>query len=155
MGKNTRGLDFINEANKEFGKKEIQIISDFGKEYTIVMNTKIRDSEIPNIINELVDNSKYCAEKGIRYNMIVDMYAILIKTFTDIKFSTYNDKGKQIKHQMDVCESMIDLGAYSKIAENFDESSVKKIQNSFDLYKESFKTINNNIIKNEIKSIGE
>ena len=144
------GIDFINDAEDVFKKEEVVVISDYGKEYKFKICKKLRDTDIAKIVNQLNKNSLYCSKTNKDYDLIIDMYAILIKMFTDIQFKTYKDTWKQIEHQVRVCSCMIDLGVYKKIVEMFDVESIKKIQDSFTVYDKTFNQINNRFIKQEI-----
>lgn len=146
----TNGLDFINDANDIFKKEDVVIVSDYGKEYKFEMCKKLRDSDVVKIVNELNKNSTYCSRANKQYDLMMDMYAILIKRFTNIEFKTYKDTWKQIQYQISVCECMVDLGVYKKIIEMFDVESIKKLQDAFGVYGKTFDKINNRFIKHEL-----
>ena len=146
-----KGIDFINDSKEMFDKKEIIIKANNNKEYTIEITPKIKDTELNKIINILMKNAEYCNKKNKEYNFVIDMFAQIIKAFSNIQFNKYKDTWKQIQHDIQVCSALIDLGVYNQIIEQFDKGSIIKLEESFAKYQKSFKMINNQVLSQKLK----
>lgn len=147
-----KAIDFIKESNEVFKMEEIVVETNTGKECRVKVNRKFRDSEIANIIDELVLRSEMCKKENIKFNTVIALYVLMFKAFTDIKFSTYPNLKKQYAHEIDTVMAMVDLGVYEQIINELgkNKEEMAKIQDTFTKYGESFKAINNNVISKEI-----
>lgn len=147
-----KAIDFIKESNEAFKMEEIVVETNTGKKCPVKINRKLRDSEIANIIDDLVLRSEMCKKEKIKFNMVISLYALMFKAFTDIKFSTYPNLKRQYAHEIDTVKAIVDLGVYETIVNELgkNKDEMDKIQDMFIKYGESFKAISNNAIAHEI-----
>ncbi len=82
--------------------------------------------------------------------MILNIYALLLKRFTDIKFNKSKDIVKQINHEVELVRSLVDLGLLEQILNSFDKDSINKLEEIFDKYPKQMGTVINNIVESEV-----
>ena len=146
-----KGMDFIKDADKEYEQVEKIIVGCNGSEYKVKISKKIKDSVVMDIVDEILVRSEMCKKENIKFDVVMAIYALMIKHLTDIKFNEYQNMKKQFAHEIDMLKAMIDLHVLESILNEFDASEVKKIQDAFEKYSETFKYINNNIISKKLK----
>lgn len=145
-----KAIDFIKDSSENFKQEDVVIKGNNEKEYTIKISKKIKDTDIMEIVDSLVLRSDMCKKEKIKFDTVMSMYALMIKVFTDIKFSTYPNLKKVFSHEIDMLKALIDLGLLEQILLQFDKEEVNKIQDTFIKYSESYKAINNNIISQSV-----
>lgn len=141
-----KAIDFIKDSRQEFAKEEVIIKGNNDKEYKINASKKLKDTDIMAMVDDILARSEMCKKENIEFDVVMSMYALMVKYFTDIQFSIYPNMKKQFSHELDMLKAMIDLGVFAEILKQFDTEEVKKIQDAFEKYAQSFKAINNNII---------
>lgn len=145
-----KAIDLIKDSNEVFKKEEVVLIGLNNKEYKLMISKKLKDTDIMAIVDDLLVRSDLCKKESIKFDTVMCVYALMIKYFTDIKFSTYPNMKKQFSHEIDMLKALIDLGLLEQILREFDEDEIVKIQSAFEKYKESFKAINNDLITQEV-----
>lgn len=148
------GIDLIKDSNKEYEKVEKVIIGSNGKEYKVKIANKIRESIVMDIVDGILARSEMCKNEDIQFDVVMSIYALMIKYLTDIKFSEYPNMKKQFCHEIDMLRAMIDLKILEPILKEFNTEEMKKIQQIFDKYAKTLKQVNHNIINKNIKGDG-
>lgn len=146
-----KGIDFIKDANKEYEQIEKVVKGVNGKEYKIKIFNKIKDSVVVDIVDEILIRSEMCKKENIKIDIILSIYALMIKHLTDIKFSEYPNIKRQFSHEIDMLKAMIDLHILEEILSLFDADEINKIKDAFVKYSKTFNHINNNIISQKLK----
>lgn len=141
---------FVKDVNQEFGFKLVKLKSNNDKMYEIKVANKFKETDIMKIVDGLLERSEMCKKENIKFNILLSLYGLLIKTFTDIEFSKYPNLKKEYLVEISVLESLIDLGVYDQLISSFDKNEIKKIEEIFSKYAKSIKLINNNIIAQNI-----
>ena len=149
MAKKMKANDIVNSARKEYSSKKIIVTSIDGEEYEIEIQEKINDSKVAKLVADLVERSEYCDKNNIEFNIINNIYFLLIKYFTDIKFTNSKDLKKQYTNELAFIEGLLDLNLFEQIVSYFDKDSLQRVQNMFEKYSKTLKPV----INNEIKSI--
>ena len=145
-----KAIDFIKDSKNEFTQKEIVVKGNNNKEYKVKINNKLKDTDVMSMVDDLVSRSEMCKKENIKFDTVMSMYALMIKYFTDIQFSTYPNLKRQFAHEIDMLKAMIDLGVFTEILSNFDNGEIKKIEDMFKKYATSFNVINHNEITKQI-----
>lgn len=141
---------FVKDVNQEFGFKLVKLKSNNDKMYEIKVANKFKETDIMKIVDGLLERSEMCKKENIKFNILLSLYGLLIKTFTDIEFSKYPNLKKEYSVEISVLESLIDLGVYEQLISSFDKNEIKKVEEIFNKYAKSIKLINNNIIAQNI-----
>lgn len=141
---------FVKDVNQEFGFKLVKLKSNNDKMYEIKVANKFKETDIMKIVDGLLERSEMCKKENIKFNILLSLYGLLIKTFTDIEFSKYPNLKKEYSVEISVLESLIDLGVYEQLISSFDKNEIKKVEDIFRKYAKSIKLINNNIIAQDI-----
>lgn len=141
---------FVKDVNQEFGFKLVKLKSNNDKMYEIKVTNKFKETDIMKIVDGLLERSEMCKKENIKFNILLSLYGLLIKTFTDIEFSKYPNLKKEYLVEISVLESLIDLGVYEQLISSFDKNEIKKVEEIFSKYAKSIKLINNNIIAQNI-----
>jgi len=151
MAKKMKAIDVINSAKMEFSFKKVIAVANNGNEYEILVQEKLNDTKVSGLVTDLVERSEYCDKKGIEFNIIQNIYFLLIKYFTDIKFNKSKDFEKQYSQDLSFIDGLIDLGLFDQIISQFNQESLKSVQNMFEKYTNTLKPVINNEIKKELK----
>lgn len=146
-----KGIDFIKDANKEYEQVDKIVVGCNGKEYKVKISSKIKDSVVMDIVDEILARSEMCKKENIKFDVVMSIYALIIKHLTDIKFSEYPNTKKQFAHEIDMLKAMIDLQILEPILKEFNIDEIKKIQDAFNKYGNTFRKINDNIISQSLK----
>ena len=146
--------EIINLSNKSFTKKEVTVYCQ-DVAYTVVIDNQFRETVIMELIDEFMKRSDYCAKHNLKFDIMQNMYILMIKHFTDIKFNTYKSTEKQYSHDLDVVKSLIDLGLFKQIIEAFDPKEVEKIGVVLERCKTNVKVIANRIMAQELEQESE
>lgn len=141
---------FVKDVNQEFGFKLLKLKSNNDKMYEIKVANKFKETDIMKIVDGLLERSEMCKKENIKFNILLSLYGLMIKTFTDIEFSKYPNLKKEYLVEISVLESLIDLGVYEQLISSFDKNEIKKVEEIFSKYAKSIKLINNNIIAQNI-----
>lgn len=149
-GDKMKANQFLKDVSEGFGVKEVELKGNNEKTYKIKVSNKFKETDIMKIIDNLLARSEMCKKEDIQFNLLMSLYALLIKTFTDIEFSKYPNIKKEYLTEIAVLESLIDLDVYRQLLSSFDINEIKKVEDMFDKYAKSMKLINNNIIGQEI-----
>lgn len=145
---------FLKDVNEEFGFKVVKLKSNNDKTYEIKVANKFKETDIMKIVDGLLERSEMCKKENIKFNVLLSLYGLLIRTFTDIEFSKYPNLKKEYLVEINVLESLIDLGVYEQLISSFDKNEIKKVEDIFSKYAKSMKLINNNIIAQNVLDNG-
>lgn len=148
-----KSIELLNLSNQEFKKKEI-ILTHSSGDYPVVIDQKFKETEIMKLVQDLVVRSQYCSKHDLEFNVVENIYLLIVKYFTDIKFSKFKSTEKQYNHEIDVLGALINLGLFKQLIEAFDPKEIEQISQIFEKYKESFKAINNTIVTELMKEDG-
>lgn len=149
MAKKMKSNDILNIAKKEFAYKKL-LLEINGQDYEILIQEKLNDTSITNLVTDLIERHEYCTINNIEFNTIQHIYYLLIKYFTDIKFNTYKELEKSYKHELDTISALIDLEVFDQILNQFDKDTLVRIQNMFDKYSNQLKSVVNDEVKKVI-----
>lgn len=136
-----------------FEKKEITVTSG-DKSFSIMVDTKFKETEMMKLVSELVERFSYCKRVGIDFDTPKNIYFLMVKHFTDIQFSSYKTIDKQYTHEVAVIEALINLGVFKQIIDAFDEEETLKIQDIFFKYKDVFTGMNEHELGKMIEENG-
>lgn len=145
-----KSIDIVNLANKSF-KKKIVTLTCADKTYDLSIEEHFRETTILELVDEMRERSQYCLKHEIKFDMMQTLYILMIKKFTDIKFSQFKAVEKQYAHELDVVKSLIDLGLFTQIIQAFDSKEVDKIGVYLERYKENMKIIANTVLAQEME----
>lgn len=145
---------FLKDVNEEFGFKVVKLKSNNDKTYEIKVSNKFKETDIMKIVDGLLERSEMCKKENIKFNVLLSLYGLLIRTFTDIEFSKYPNLKKEYLAEINVLESLIDLGVYEQLISSYDKNEIKKVEEIFSKYAKSMKLINNNIIAQNVLDDG-
>lgn len=149
-----KSTDIINLVNINFKKKEITITHK-EKNYTLTIEEHFRETSIIELIDELRQRSEYCLKNNIKFDIMQTIYLLMVKHFTDIKFSNFKSIEKQYSHELDVMKGLIDLGLFTQILQAFDPREVDRIGKLLEKYKENMKVIANTVLSQELEREGK
>ena len=147
--KKIKSNDILNIAKKEFAYKKL-LLTISGQEYEVLIQEKLNDTSITNLVTDLIERYEYCKTNNIEFNTIQHIYFLLVKYFTDIKFNTYKELEKSYKHELDTISALIDLEVFDQILNQFDKDTLVRIQNMFDKYSNQLKSVVNDEVKKAI-----
>ncbi|MEG2546339.1 MAG: hypothetical protein RSA51_07250 [Niameybacter sp.] len=142
--------ELLKDVKKTYERKGIQIESESGKAYTIQMETKFKETKIIEIVDGLVERSVMCTKEGMKFDTTMCLYALMLKQFTDIEFSKFNQLKRQYAHEVEMLKAVIDMGLFTQIMNVFEPEEMKKIEGVFEQYKASFKAIHNEVIAQKV-----
>ncbi len=145
-----KAIDIINESKQEFSKKKIIIIANTGKEYELLIQEKLNETTVAEIVADLIDRSNFCKQREMDFNIVQNIYLLLIKYFTDIKFSKSKSFEKEYSEDLQLINALIDLGLFEQIFKNFNEESLKKVVELFETYAKQMKSITQNQVEKEV-----
>lgn len=145
-----KAIDIINKAKQKFAKREITVVSNEGEEIKILIQEKLDEVNLSRIIADLVMRSQEFSKIGLDFDIIMNIYALLIKYFTDIKFNKSKDIAKQVNHEIDTIEALINLGVYEQILNHFNEDCIKDLEKLFDKYPKQMGSVINDIVEKEV-----
>lgn len=141
---------FLKDVNEEFRFKVVELKSNNGKTYKVKIADKFKETDIMKIVDGLLERSEMCKKENIKFNILLSLYGLVIRTFTDIEFSKYPNLKKEYLVEINVLESLIDLGVYEQLISSFDNREVQKVEEIFSKYAKSMKRINDNIVSQNI-----
>lgn len=144
--KKIKANDIINLHSKEFSYKKIIITTPNKQEFEVLVQEKLNDTTIMNLVSDLIERSNYCKKNNIEFNEILNTYFLLIKYFTDIQFGNYKSIKKQYSHELQVVNCLIDLEIFTQIISNFDKETMDKISKVMNQYAKQMDVITNNKI---------
>ncbi len=152
MAKKMKAIDIINISKQEFGYKKVQVQANTGQEFIVQIQEKLNDSKISELVVSLIERSEFCDKNNIEFNIIQNIYIMLIKYFTDIKFNTYDDLQKEYSHEVATVTALVDLDLFNQIISHFNQESLKKVQDMFEKYTNQLKPLVNEEVKNILKA---
>jgi hypothetical protein len=150
MAKKMKANDIINSAKKEYSFKKITVTSIDGEEYEVQIQEKLNETKLANLVSELTTRSEECKKIGLEFDMILNIYVLIIKYFTNIKFNNNKVFSKQIEQEMEFLKALIDMNLLDQILNNFDENSIKDLEKLFDKYSKQMSQITENIAMEEV-----
>lgn len=150
MAKKMKAIDVINSSKQEFTLKKVTIKAIDGVEYEIQIQEKLNESKLASLVSELTTRSEEFKRLGIEFDMILNIYILIIKYFTDIKFNNYKVLKKQIEHETELFRALIDMNLIDQILNSFDEDCIKDIEKLFDKYPKQMSQITENIAMEEV-----
>jgi hypothetical protein len=151
MAKKMKANDIKNIAKKEFAYKKVVVTSNTNQEFTVQIQEKLNDTKISELVISLLERSDYCTKNNIEFNIIQNIYFMLIKYFTDIQFNTYDDLEKTYNHELTTLNALVDLDLFNQIIGYFNQESLIKVQEMFEKYSKQLEPLINNEIKNALK----
>jgi hypothetical protein len=89
MAKKMKVNDISNLYSQEFPCKKVLIQTNKGQEFEVLVQEKLNETSIMELILEVANRSNYCAKNNITFNEMYNIYYLLIKYFTDIQFTVY------------------------------------------------------------------
>ena len=134
---------------KAFKRKEITLTTD-GQEFKVAIDTKFKDTEIANILTELIKRSEYAKKASLDFDVTAYILILLIKHFTDIDFQETSSMAKTMDIEVRTLNALINLGLLEQILDNFDKSEVEKLSNAFEKHEAGLKEIANNLMVKEV-----
>ena len=146
----TRAIDIINKSKQEFSKKKVIIKSNTNEEFEILIQEKLNETTLSEIVTELTIRSDEFSKLGLEFDLILNLYALLIKYFTDIKFNKSKDLVKQVQHELELVRCLVDLNLLEQILDNFDEDCLKDLEKLFDKYSKQMNKVINNMAEKEV-----
>jgi hypothetical protein len=133
--------------NKKFTQKKI-IVGDF----TILVDEVFRETKIIELVQEVLEKSRYMKENNIKMELSDFSYILFIKHFTDIDISDSFDE------QIQFYNILVDLGYFETIINAFNQDEIKKFTEKMKVYKNNMDKLLEDL-KNESdntdESIGE
>lgn len=145
MANKIKHSNIIGLENRIFTKKTIYVnVED--ETFEVVINQKLKETEIADVVIELTERSRMAKEKNLEFNVMGNIMILLIKKFTDIQFKkpTGNFE-KDYEEEVKMLNALINLGLLSKVMNEFDQEEVNKIAQGFIKHKEELKLIGNNL----------
>lgn len=134
-------------SSKTFIKKE-HIIEVDGQQFKIMVDSKLKQTEISKIVGELEIRSSYCRRKKIDFDMNVYLYLLLIKYFTDVEFPKVKKDNLELtfKQEMNMMENLLDLGLFDKIIDLLPDDCMQQVSDIFEKYKDKVDNIMDNVL---------
>ena len=145
-----KSINIINDAKQEYARTQVILKANNNKEYEVLIQENLNETTIATIVAELAEYSAKCKENGIDFNITLITYMLLIKHFTDIKFNTYTQFTKQLSHNLQLLNALIDLGLFEQILNKFNDDSKSKILEIFDKYSEQMNRLISTITEKEV-----
>lgn len=150
MAKKMKAIDVINSSKQEYSSRKVVLKASDGIEYEILIQDKLNESALASLVSELTTRSEEFKRLGIEFDMILNIYILIIKYFTDIKFNNYKVLKKQIEHETELFRALIDMNLIDQILNSFDEDCIKDIEKLFDKYPKQMSQITENIAMEEV-----
>ena len=150
MAKKMKAIDVINSAKQEFASRKVILIANNNIEYEVLIQEKLNESKLAELVSELTTRSEDFNRLNLEFDIILNIYVLIIKYFTDIKFNNYKVLTKQIEHETDLFKSLIDLNLLDQILNSFDEDCIKGIEKLFDKYPKQMSQVAENIAMEEV-----
>lgn len=151
MAKKMKANDIVNSAKREYSSTKITVVSVDGEEYEVEIQEKLNDSKVSQLVYDLVNRSEFCDKNNIEFNIVNNIYFLLIKYFTNIKFVNSKDLKKQYSNELAFIDGLLDLDLFEQIVSHFDKDSLYRVQNMFEKYSKTLSPVINNEIKNMLK----
>lgn len=145
MANQIKHSNIISLESKVFTKKTIYVkVED--ETFEVVINQKLKDTEIAEIVTELTKRSKLARDNRVEFNVMANIMILLVKKFTDIQFkkSTGNFM-KDYEAEIKMLNALINLGILTQVVNEFDQEEINKISQGFIKHKEELKLIGNDI----------
>lgn len=135
-------MKIIENANKnQFTQKTVSVIVD-GNEYDIIIDQNFKTTKIEKMVKNYL-NSKNREkfnelDEGAKIGYLT---LLIIREFTDLDIPN----NLKFEEEINLINSLIDLGVFEKIAQNIPESEIIKVNEFLQKFNENL----NEIIKNE------
>ena len=150
MAKKMKAIDIINSSKQVFSKKKIIITDIENQEYELEIQEKLDESTLASLVSELTIRSEEFKKLNIEFDMILNIYILIIKHFTNIKFNKYKVLTKQVEHETELIKALINMNLLDQILNNFDENSIKDLEKLFDKYPKQISQVTENIAMEEV-----
>jgi len=150
MAKKMKAIDIINSSKQVFSKKKIIITDIENQEYELEIQEKLDESTLASLVSELTIRSEEFKKLNIEFDMILNIYILIIKHFTNIKFNKYKVLTKQVEHETELIKALINMNLLDQILNNFDENSIKDLEKLFDKYPKQMSQVTENIAMEEV-----
>lgn len=147
MAKKLNTSNILSIAKQEFSFRKIIVITPDKQEFEVQIQEKLNDTNIMNLISDLVERSNYCTKNNIEFNEVLHTYILLIRYFTDIKFNTYKSTEKNLSQDIQIINGLIDLGIFDQIMNHFDIDTMNKIQEALNKQSKAMQIVANNQLK--------
>ncbi|MDD4298633.1 MAG: hypothetical protein PHS98_03280 [Bacilli bacterium] len=150
MAKKMKAIDVINSSKQVFSKKKIIVTDIENQEYELEIQDRLDESTLASLVSELTIRSEEFKKANIEFDMILNIYILILKHFTNIKFNNYKVLTKQIGHETELLRALINMNLLDQILNNFDENSIKDLEKLFDKYPKQMSQITENIAMEEV-----
>jgi hypothetical protein len=135
-------MKIIENANKnQFTQKTVSVIVD-GNEYDIIIDQQFKTTKIEKMVKNYLNSEnreKFNElDEGAKIGYIM---FLIIREFTDLEIPN----NLKFEEEINLINSLIDLGVFEKIAQNIPESEIIKVNEFLQKFNENL----NEIIKNE------
>ena len=148
--KKMKAIDIINSSKQVFSKKKIIITDIENQEYELEIQENLDESTLASLVSELTIRSEEFKKLNIEFDMILNIYVLIIKYFTNIKFNKYKVLTKQVEHETELIKALINMNLLDQILNSFDENSIKDLEKLFDKYPKQMSQITENIAMEEV-----
>lgn len=126
----------IQDANKEYDKKEINVSATNGKDYKVVLDKKFKKTKMVKLITDMGVRANHCVANEIVFDYTLTTWALILKYFTDIQFNEYKDLTKTYMKECETVGALVDLGLLDQIINKFDNKEVEKLNTLFTEFKD-------------------
>lgn len=107
--------DFISLENRSFKKKEVTLKDINGKTFTINIDETFKRTDLVKIMTDICERAEYCKKNDITFDYTVCLYAMILKYFTDIKFTEYKNIKDKYENEIKLIRALINLELLEQI----------------------------------------
>jgi len=150
MAKKMKAIDVINSAKQEFASRKVILIANNNIEYEVLIQEKLNESKLAELVSELTTRSEEFNRLNLEFDIILNIYILIIKYFTDIKFNNYKVVTKQIVHETELIKALIDMNLLEQILNNFNEDCIKDLEKLFNKYPKQMNKITESMAMKEV-----
>jgi len=151
MTKKIKANDIKNLSKKIFAYKKIIAVAIDGTEFEVLIQEKLNETSIADLLTEYIDRSNYCTKNKLKFDELYNIYYLIFKYFTDIDFSIYKSTKKQYEEDLNTIKNLRDIGLYEQILNHFDVESINKIQEALTIYAKQLNIVSNNKMREIIE----
>lgn len=133
----SKANQFITLAEQSFTKRELTVTDIAGRKHKILIQERFKKTDIIRLIEDMLRRYEYCAEYGVELPHTTLLWLGLIKYFTDIEFTKYDDEKTEIENELRVYEALLDLDVLGDIVNAFEEKEMQKIIDAMKTYNQN------------------
>lgn len=108
------------QENKYYSQREVII-----DEYSFIIDKHFKPTKLYKLIEEFLEKNNYAEENNIQINMILLLYILTIKHFTNIQI------GDTLESQLDALETLTNLNYLERILNEFDQEEFNKVMQTY------------------------